>query len=233
MDKQLYLNNMEIIRVVKNNNYTTICNNIYKNNNISLKAKGLLGMILALPPSWDLSISGLASICKEGKRSISSTVNELIEAGYISRTPIRLNNGFGGYEYTVFENPKLLKCAFEDTQNEDTQNEDTPNSTQLNNNIIKPLINKKIIKRFQKPDFNELKDYIKERGDIISAERFYNYYESNGWKVGKNKMKSWKAAVRNWELMNKSKGQIESKVMERLSTHEKAKQILKNIQDGN
>ena len=39
MDKQLYLNNMEIIRVVKNNNYTTICNNIYKNNNISLKAK--------------------------------------------------------------------------------------------------------------------------------------------------------------------------------------------------
>ena len=52
-------------------------------------------------------------------------------------------------------------------------------------------------------------------------------------KVGKNKMKSWKAAVRNWELMNKSKGQIESKVMQRLSTHEKAKQILKNIQDGN
>ena len=102
-----------------------------------------------------------------------------------------------------------------------------------NTNIIKPLINKKIIKRFQKPDFNELKDYIKERGDIISAERFYNYYESNGWKVGKNKMKSWKAAVRNWELMNKSKGQIESKVMQRLSTHEKAKQILKNIQDGN
>jgi hypothetical protein len=127
----------------------------------------------------------------------------------------------------------LLKCGFEDTQNEDTQNEDTPNSTQLNNNIIKPLINKKIIKRFQKPDFNELKDYIKERGDVISAERFYNYYESNGWKVGKNKMKSWKAAVRNWELMNRSKGQIESKVMQRLSTHEKAKQILKNIQDGN
>ena len=51
--------------------------------------------------------------------------------------------------------------------------------------------------------------------------------------VGKNKMKNWKAAVRNWENMSKEKGQIESKVMQRLSSHNAAKQILKNIQNGN
>ena len=51
--------------------------------------------------------------------------------------------------------------------------------------------------------------------------------------VGKNKMKNWKAAVRNWENMRKEKGQIESKVMQRLSSHNAAKQILKNIQNGN
>ena len=46
-------------------------------------------------------------------------------------------------------------------------------------------------------------------------------------------MKNWKAAVRNWENMRKEKTQIDSKLMQRLSSHEKAKQILKNLQNGN
>ena len=54
-------------------------------------------------------------------------------------------------------------------------------------------------KRFEKPTLSEIKQYCIERNNNINAEHFYDYYESNGWKVGKNSMKDWKAAVRTWE----------------------------------
>lgn len=54
-------------------------------------------------------------------------------------------------------------------------------------------------KRFEKPTLSEIKQYCTERNNNVNAEQFYDYYESNGWKVGKNSMKDWKAAVRTWE----------------------------------
>ena len=54
-------------------------------------------------------------------------------------------------------------------------------------------------KTFTKPTIDEIQDYCIERNNKVNAEHFYDYYESNGWKVGKNSMKDWKAAVRTWE----------------------------------
>lgn len=54
-------------------------------------------------------------------------------------------------------------------------------------------------KRFRPPTVQEVAAYCEERGNGISAERFIDHYSANGWKVGKNSMKDWKAAVRNWE----------------------------------
>ena len=54
-------------------------------------------------------------------------------------------------------------------------------------------------KRFEKPSISEIEQYCMERNNNIDASQFYDYYESNGWKVGKNSMKDWKAAVRTWE----------------------------------
>ena len=54
-------------------------------------------------------------------------------------------------------------------------------------------------KRFEKPTLSEIKAYCIERKNNVNAEHFFDYYESNGWKVGKNSMKDWKAAVRTWE----------------------------------
>lgn len=54
-------------------------------------------------------------------------------------------------------------------------------------------------KRFEKPSISEIKQYCMERNNNINAEQFFDHYESNGWKVGKNSMKDWKAAVRTWE----------------------------------
>lgn len=54
-------------------------------------------------------------------------------------------------------------------------------------------------KRFEKPTLSEIKQYCIERGNKVDAQHFFDYYESNGWKVGKNSMKNWQAAVRTWE----------------------------------
>lgn len=54
-------------------------------------------------------------------------------------------------------------------------------------------------KRFEKPTISDIEQYCIERNNDVNAEQFFDYYESNGWKVGKNSMKDWKAAVRTWE----------------------------------
>nr|DAM08630.1 MAG TPA: DnaD like replication protein [Caudoviricetes sp.] len=54
-------------------------------------------------------------------------------------------------------------------------------------------------KRFEKPTISDIEQYCIERNNNVNAEHFFDYYESNGWKVGKNSMKDWKAAVRTWE----------------------------------
>ena len=60
-------------------------------------------------------------------------------------------------------------------------------------------------KRFEKPTLSQITQYCFERNNNVNAEQFYDYYESNGWKVGKNSMKDWKAAVRTWEKNNYNK----------------------------
>lgn len=63
---------------------------------------------------------------------------------------------------------------------------------------------KKTKKPFRKPTFEELQNYINEKRYDVSAERFMDYYDSNGWMVGRNHMKDWKAAVRNWNARSES-----------------------------
>lgn len=65
-------------------------------------------------------------------------------------------------------------------------------------------IEKKRATRFTPPSLQEVTSYCAERGNHVDAQRFVDYYTSNGWKVGKNQMKDWKAAVRTWERDSKS-----------------------------
>lgn len=71
--------------------------------------------------------------------------------------------------------------------------------------IEKESKEKKTRSRFSPPTLEEVKTYCLERGNNVDPERFINYYTSNGWKVGKNPMKDWKAAVRTWERDDKPK----------------------------
>lgn len=99
---------MSVIRVAKTKNYTIMSNTHFKEKGMSLKAKGLLSLMLSLPDNWDYSINGLVAICKENRECIRSTLNELKEFGYLEvrkLLPNETENGRIEYEYIVHESP--------------------------------------------------------------------------------------------------------------------------------
>ena len=98
---------MAVFRVEKTRNYTVMSNHHLRDKSLSLKAKGLLSLMLSLPEDWDYTTRGLAYICKDGVDSICATVRELEGAGYIVRERERHADGtLGGIEYTILEQPR-------------------------------------------------------------------------------------------------------------------------------
>lgn len=97
---------MSVIRVEKTKDYTVMSNEHFKEKEMSLKAKGLLSLMLSLPDNWDYSIAGLVAICKESDTAIKSTLDELKEFGYlemVKKLPNQTNSGRFEYEYIVHE----------------------------------------------------------------------------------------------------------------------------------
>lgn len=104
--------------------------------------------------------------------------------------------------YTVIN---ILKyCDYQDIKDRIGTPTDTPTETvgdtqtDTDRTIItrKPINNSRT--KMPKPSLEEVKSYISEKGYAVDAERFWSYYESNGWRVGKNPMKNWKAAISTW-----------------------------------
>ena len=99
---------MAVFRIEKTRDYTVMANHHLRNTSLSLKAKGLLSLMLSLPENWDYTTKGLARICRDGVDSICATVKELEEHGYIIRERIRNSKGqLTTIEYTILEHPKL------------------------------------------------------------------------------------------------------------------------------
>ena len=93
---------MAVFRVERTRDYTVMCNHHLKDSNLSLKAKGLLSMMLSLPDEWNYTTRGLATICKEGVDAIGKTLKELELAGYIIRRQLRGKDGrISDTEYTL------------------------------------------------------------------------------------------------------------------------------------
>ena len=97
---------MAVFRIEKTKDYTVMSNHHLRNNELSLKAKGLLSLMLSLPEDWDYTMRGLSRICKDGIDSIRVGVQELEAQGYLVRQRVRLPNGqLGSVEYTILEQP--------------------------------------------------------------------------------------------------------------------------------
>ena len=92
---------MAVFRIEKTRDYTVMSNHHLRDRSLSLKAKGLLSLMLSLPEEWDYTTKGLARICKDGVDSICAGVRELEEHGY----NIRRN---GVSNYTVMKNSRIV-----------------------------------------------------------------------------------------------------------------------------
>lgn len=121
---------MAICRVQKNKNYTTVANYCLRDKNLSLKAKGLLCLVLSLPEGWDYSIRGLVSLVKEEERAVKSTLKELKDAGYlqVTKTAPRPGLNFFTYEYIFYEQPKKENVQHETVQSVGVQSVGVQNS---------------------------------------------------------------------------------------------------------
>ena len=141
---------MSKIRVHKNGNFTVMSNFHFKEKGLSLKAKGLLSLMLSLPDSWNYSVAGLVKLSKDGKDSVMSALGELEKFGYLSRERVINHKGqFAGIEYNIYEEPQKEKPIavkpMEDNWKAENPTEEKPpllNTNQLrtkNNKNIKEL----------------------------------------------------------------------------------------------
>ena len=103
---------MAVFRIEKTRDYTVMSNHHLKNKNLTLKAKGLMSLLLSLPDDWVHTLAGLAQISVEGVDAIRMAVHELEREGYVVRNRIRNEKGhLGEMEYVVYENPQTPVVA--------------------------------------------------------------------------------------------------------------------------
>lgn len=136
---------MSVVRVNKTSNYTVLSNYHFKEKAMSLKAKGLLSLMLSLPDTWDYSIAGLTSLSKDGKDSVMAALAELEKFGYLKRTRlINAKGQFAGTEYNIYEEPQRENPVSEKS-NSEKSNAEKSNSEkppQLNTNKLTTKFNK-------------------------------------------------------------------------------------------
>ena len=126
---------MAVFRIERTRDYTVMSNHHLRNHELSLKAKGLLSMMLSLPDDWNYTTRGLAKICKEGVDAIGGALRELETAGYIVRHQLRDRQGrISDTEYVIYEQPqpKTPDTPQPDTASPDTENPylDTPDTAE-------------------------------------------------------------------------------------------------------
>ncbi len=163
---------MAVFRIEKTRDYTVMSNHHLRNEDLSLKAKGLLSLMLSLPEGWDYTTKGLARICKDGIDSICAGVRELEEHGYVIRERVRNENGqLGSIEYTILEQPQTPPPKREKPKREN------------------PILDKPILEKPEQENPAQLNTY-KSNKDLSSTE-ISNPIQSNpptpaGARIGKD-----------------------------------------------
>ena len=137
-----------VFRVEKTANYTVMSNTHLKDRRLSYKSKGLLSVILSLPPDWDYTITGLSVIAADGVDSVKTAIKELEQYGYVTRTQLRDERGrMAQNEYRVYENP---------TDNPDyvSTEQDSPEMDAPVDNAAEHKPNKSVPKKKSKRNFS-------------------------------------------------------------------------------
>ena len=175
-----------------------------------------------------ITVSGLANELGVSTRQVRTAMEKLESTGEITR---KTTNRF---TVVTVENWSLYQADYDNGDKQMTNKRQTDDKQmtngwqtdgkrtlykeykktriQENNNSARTRVSHGDgVSKFVKPTLQEVKAYCIERGNDVDPERFINHYEANGWMVGRNKMKDWRAAVRNWERnrASKSAGQVQ------------------------
>ena len=214
----------------KPNYFAIISAEVRYDQNLTANAKLLYGEITCLTNENGFCFATnkyFADLYDKSKVTISKWISELVSSGYLSTS------------YTYKEGSKeidkryisILKGGIKENLKGGIKENFKDNNTSINNTSI---IKEKIKKRnFVVPSVSEIKDYCLVRDNQINAEQFYDFYQSKGWLVGKNKMKDWKAAIRNWERNRTKSEKGISKIHSHLQKNLNVKQKLKKKYETN
>ena len=213
---------MNIKRIQKSKNYSIISNEILKRKDLSLKAKGLMSLILSLPDDWDLNVNGLVKIVKESKNTLYSILKELNGFGYVERNRITDSSGkVVKWELIIYENPH--------TKKPDHKKPDVEKCTQI-------ITNKKINTNITKHTKEKFSIEVFEMG-ILNKEESNNFIDYWSEKNKKGKMrwelqKTWDLSLRmkRWKRTSKSSGR--SKIENQMSAHYGALELLEKKYEG-
>ena len=215
----------------KPNYYAIISAEVRYDKSLSANAKLLYGEITCLTNENGFCFATnkyFADLYNKSKVTISKWISELVVNGYVSTS------------YTYKEGSKeidkryisILKGGVKENLKGGIKENFKGNNTSINNtSIIKEKIKKR--KNFIVPKISEIEDYCHLRDNGISAEQFYDFYQSKGWLVGKTKMKDWKAAIRNWERNRKKSVKGMSKIHSHLQKNINVKEKLKKKYESN
>jgi len=228
---------MKRIRVVKDKNFTTINNEFIFNKDMSLKAKGLLCHLLALPNDWKLYVEEVEKWHKDGKKAIYSAFKELTQLGYMERSQVREKGKIVSWEYTVFEKPHSQKV---DVEKVDVAFVDVQNAPLLKTDNTKDLIklktNSNKTKGFEFETLEELNVDVWKKWREFRTQQFRTSYKPIGEKAAIGKLlrlsqgchevqeQIVQQSIENgWKGLFELKGEKQSKIKQSLSTWQEAR----------
>lgn len=168
---------MSVFRINKTKNFTIMSNHHFKEKRMSLKAKGLLSLMLSLPDDWDYSVAGLVTLSKDGKDSVMTALAELEKFGYLSRKQLFNEKGqFNGVEYHIFEEPQQENTISE-MPNSDKQNSDIQNAEKPQQLITKDINNLEVsnIKELEREEEEAIYNILMSIRDEELRELYHDY----------------------------------------------------------
>lgn len=191
-------------------NFTQIPNHLINDISLSAQSRFLYVYLAMRPTGWNFNNIEIMKTmcCKRG--ALTKYFNELTDSGWITKTQAKFEDGkFGNniIELNVSSNTDAQKTYTGNPLLKNTVAQKNRNgkkepliNTELNINT--ETGNKKersLTRNFKPPLINEVDEYCRERKNNVDAQRWFDFYTSKGWMIGKTKMKDWKAAVRTWE----------------------------------
>lgn len=203
---------MAVMRIHKTANYTVMSNHHFKEKGMSLKAKGLLSLMLSLPDDWNYSVSGLVKLSKDGKDSVMSALGELEDFRYLERIrTIDKKGRFSGIEYHIYEEPQaenpIAVKQKADKQQEGKTNAETPqllntnklNTFELNIELLNTKVKNQTLRNLY-IDYIHMRDVIEspitQRGLSMLIDRVDRLSNFN---ISKSKKLLETAIINNWK----------------------------------